>query len=73
MSALRPAALLGASEVAVHFVGSNLGLALLAALLAGATSMAFAYVFSDEWARFFSVLFARARGFGDGLIRSTPL
>ena len=73
MSALRPAALLGASEVAVHFVGSNLGLALLAALLAGATSMAFGYVFSEEWARFFSVLFARARGFGDGLIRSTPL
>jgi len=71
MSALWPAALLAASGAAAHFVSQNLGLALLAAFLAGATSITLGYVFCEDWKRFFAALFARARGFGDGLIRST--
>src|SRR5262249_49792042 len=70
--ALRPAVLLGASGIAAHFIGGNWGVALLVGSFAGAASMAFAYAFSEEWARFLTALYIRARGLGDSLMRSAP-
>jgi O-antigen/teichoic acid export membrane protein len=65
----RPAALLCGSEIAARFVGSSLGLALPAAVLAGLISIGLAYAYSDDFRRILAVQFARARSVGEGLIR----
>ena len=70
LSALRPGALLVASEVAARFVGSGLGLALPAAVLIGLIGIGFAYACSDDWRQLIDVqLTARARRFSGTLIR----
>ena len=69
LSALRPGALLVASEVAARFVGSGLGLALPAAVLIGLIGIGFAYACSDDWRQLIDVqLTARARRFSGTLI-----
>ena len=70
LSALRPGALLAASEVVAWLVGSRLGLALPAAVLVGLVAVGLAYASSDDWRRLIDVqLTARARNFGGSLIR----
>ena len=70
LSALRPGALLVASEVATRFAGSELGLALPAAGLVGLIGIGFAYACSDDWRQLIDVqLIARARRFSGSLIR----
>ncbi len=70
LSALRPGALLMASEVVTWFVGSGLGLALPAAVLVGLIGVGFAYVCSDDWRQLIDIhLTARVRRFSGSLIR----
>jgi O-antigen/teichoic acid export membrane protein len=70
LSALRPGALLVASEVATKFVGSALGLALPASVLVGLIGIGFAYAWSDDWRQLIDVqLTARVRRFSGTLIR----
>jgi O-antigen/teichoic acid export membrane protein len=69
LSALRPAALLAASEVGAWFVGSRLGLALPAAVLAGLIGLGLAYTCSPDWRQLIDAQFgARARRFGGSWI-----
>ena len=70
LSALRPGALLVASEVATRFAGSELGLALSAAVTVGLIGIGFAYAYSDDWRQLIDVqLIARARRFSGSLIQ----
>ena len=70
LSALRPGALLLASEVATRFVGSGLGFVLPAAVLVGLIGIGFAYACSDDWRQLIDIqLTARARRFSGTLIR----
>ena len=66
---VRPAALLGVSEVAAQFVGQNLMLAVPAAFLAGLTAIGLAYVYSEDWRVFLTSQFRRARGLVEGMMR----
>jgi hypothetical protein len=67
LSALRPAVLLAASEVGAWFVGSRLGLALPAAVLAGLIGVGLAYTSSADWRQLIDVQFgALARRFSGG-------
>jgi O-antigen/teichoic acid export membrane protein len=66
---VRPTLLLCGSTVAARFVGSSLGLALPAAVLAGLISIWLAYGYSDDARRILTIQLARARSFGEGLIR----
>src|SRR5208282_4773509 len=66
---VRPAALLCGCEIASRFVGSSLGLALPAAVLAGLISIGLAYAYSDDSRRILTTQLTRARSFGEGLIR----
>jgi O-antigen/teichoic acid export membrane protein len=65
----RPVALLCGSEVISRFVGSGLGLALPAAILAGLIAIGLAYSYSDDWRHFLAIQFARARSLAETLIR----
>jgi O-antigen/teichoic acid export membrane protein len=70
LSALRPGALLVASEVATRFAGSELGLALSAAVTVGLIGIGFAYAYSDDWRQLIDAqLIARARRFSGSLIQ----
>ena len=65
----RPVALLCGSEIVSRFVGSKLGLALPAAILAGLVAIALAYAYSDDWRQFLAIQYARARRLAESLIR----
>jgi len=66
---VRPAALLCGCGIASRFVGSSLGLALPAAVLAGLISIGLAYTYSDDSRRILTGQLIRARSFGEWLIR----
>jgi O-antigen/teichoic acid export membrane protein len=66
---VRPAALLCGCEIASRFVGSSLGFALPAAVLAGLISIGLAYAYSDDSRQIVTIQLVRARSFGEGLIR----
>jgi hypothetical protein len=64
LSALRPAALLAASEVGAWFVGSRLGLALPAAILVDLIGLGLSYACSPDWRQLIDAQFGgRARRF----------
>ena len=65
----RPAAVLCGSAIAARFVGSNLGLAIPAAVVAGLISIGLAYAYSDDCRRILTSQSVRAWGIGGGLIR----
>jgi O-antigen/teichoic acid export membrane protein len=66
---VRPLALLCGCGIASRFVGSSLGLALPAAILAGLISIGLAYAYSDDSHQIITIQLIRARSFGEGLIR----
>jgi O-antigen/teichoic acid export membrane protein len=65
----RPAALLCCSEVISRFVGSDLRLALPAAILACLIAIGLAYFYSNDWRHFLAIQFAQAWSLADALIR----
>jgi len=65
----RPATLLCGSAIVARFVGSSLGLAIPAAVVAGLISIGLAYAYSDDCRRILTSQLARAWGIGGGLIR----
>jgi hypothetical protein len=66
---VRPAALLCGCGIATRFVGSSLGIALPAAILAGLISIWLAYAYSEDSRRIITTQLIRARSLGEGLIR----
>ncbi len=66
---VRPVALLCCSGIAAHFIGSNLGFGLLAAVLAGLISIGLASAYSGDLRQLLTSQLVRARGIGGALIR----